>query len=86
MDDLSISKWVKDVGFDWDYKGRACSINRKGKGWFCIWYSEGKQGAFEFSHFSEMRNADGQYFIRVKQDLRRHEDVQIMKELALYGI
>ena len=86
MEDISMTKIIKELGFTPDSTGNACSINRDKDHWLCIYYENGKQGGFEFTDMCEMKKAESQFFIRVKQDLKRHIDVQIMKELFACGI
>lgn len=86
MDDVSISKWVEAVGIPWDTKGHGCSINRQPDGYLCIWYADGLQGGMHFKDFKELHSLDAQYFYRVKQDLRRQEDIKIMQTLHRCGL
>lgn len=86
MEDMSLSKLAKDLGIPWDTNGSGCSINRQPPGWLCIYYENGGQGGLEFSDFADMKRLPGQYFLRVKQDLKRHEDVEIMHALHKAGV
>ena len=67
-------------------RGKACSVNKRDHDWLCIFYGGGKQGGFEFQDMREMRQADEHFFIRVKQDLKRHLDAVIMHALKDAGL
>lgn len=60
--------------------GCSATINMNDDGsYLCLTYGHGDN--FTFTDFADMHKAEGHFFFRVKQDLRRHEDVRIMKEL-----
>lgn len=86
MEDVAMSKLVKYTGTPLDTSGRCCSIDPKAGHWVCLGYEDNKIVSFEFSDFSEMKKAENQHFIRVKQDGNRFKDVEIMKSLHANGI
>ena len=47
--------------------------------YLCLTYGHGEN--FVFTDFEDMNKADGHFFFRCKQDLRRHEDLRIFREL-----
>ena len=85
MEDVAMSFHVADLGRPLDTGGYACGVNRLPAKWLCLAYHDHQQSGFEFDHMCEMHRAKDQYFVRVKQDLKRHLDVQIMKDLFLCG-
>lgn len=84
-EDVAISDILFNAGIHPDIHGRSCSINKNNGKWTCIAYGDNAEN-FEFTDMQSMHKANNQYFIRVKQDLRRDIDVQIMKELHLCGL
>lgn len=88
MEDVAQSWLVRDLGFKWDGSGCACSINRRDNDWLCIVYNNGtrSEGSFAFKEFDELAGRNLPPFIRVKQDYKRHKDIEIMKELRRVGI
>lgn len=86
MEDVAMSQLVSKLGIPMDKEGNCCSVNKREKDWLCIEYNRGKNDAFAFTDFADMRKADKHYFFRVKQDLRRHLDHYIMQQLKLVGL
>lgn len=84
MEDVAMSLLAPQLGIPINNNGQACAINKQPKGWLCIWYANGQQGGFECDDFSGMKEA--KHFIRVKQDLKRHLDMEIMRGLFKAGI
>lgn len=80
MDDQSVTCIAKDLGIPLESNGRCGSINMMPDG-SNVFMAYGHGTNFVFTDFADMRKAEGHFFIRVKQDLRRHEDVRIMLEL-----
>lgn len=79
-EDVSIADLLARLGVPMDGKGNACSLNKKPEGGYtCFVYGEGEN--MEFTNFADMDKLENQFFIRVKQDLKRHQDIEIMKEL-----
>lgn len=84
MEDVAMSILAPKFGIPLDGDGMACSINKTADGWSCIAY--GTDG-FDFTTFDEFREKIGnQFFIRVKQDMKRDVDVWIMRELLRVGV
>lgn len=84
MEDVAMSILAPRLGIALDGNGMACSINQVGDGWNCIAYGS---AGFDFTTFSEFREKIGsQFFIRVKQDMKRDVDVLIMRELWKAGV
>ncbi len=80
MDDNSISEMAKMLEIPVT-PGRTATINLQPDGsYVTLVYNHG-----ENSHTSDFNTLteklQGHFFVRVKQDLRRHEDVKIMREL-----
>ena len=84
MDDQSISKLADELEIPTLSKGWCASINLQPNGYhLCLVYGHGRN--FTFKTFEEVaEHAKGHFFFRVKQDLQRHEDVRIMRELLKY--
>lgn len=79
-EDVSIADLVTKLGVPMNGNGNACSINKKPDGgYLCIVYGQG--ASMDFTDFSDMDKLENQFFIRVKQDLKRHEDIEIMHKL-----
>lgn len=84
MEDVAMTFLCRDLGIPLDGTGRACALHdHRPKPWLCLWYDAGKSGGWECNTFQEMiTNLGNQFYIRVKQDLRREIDFEIMQELA----
>lgn len=79
-EDVSIADLLSKLGIPMNGSGNSCSINKNENGKYtCIVYGQGKN--MEFTDFSEMDKLEHQFFIRVKQDLKRHLDIEIMNGL-----
>lgn len=79
-EDVSIADLLTKLGVPMNGSGNACAINKNEDGKYtCFVYGQGEN--MEFTNFLDMHNLQHQFFIRVKQDLKRHEDVEIMHEL-----
>lgn len=79
-EDVSISDLLIRLGIPLNGGGNACSINKNADGGYsCIVYGEG--ASMDFRDFTDMNKLENQFFIRVKQDLKRHLDIEIMNEL-----
>lgn len=81
MDDQSITKSAQALGIDLHQGPMACAIDDHGDGTYtCVVYGPGE--TFKFTDFADVPvKAPGHFFFRVKQDLRRHLDVQMMRKL-----
>ncbi len=81
MDDNSITNLLKEIGYTLDSTGWCASINMQPDGsYLCLTYNHGSN--FTFTDFADIGDKlDGHFFVRCKQDLRRHEDLRIFREL-----
>jgi hypothetical protein len=77
MDDQAVGYLANKLNIPYT-NGRACSIEMKPNGWFCLCYGE---PSIEFTDFLDMNKLENQFFIRVKQDKHRERDEYIMKQL-----
>jgi hypothetical protein len=75
MEDMAASYVVSKLGIPFT-PGKACSIEKRPHGWFCLCYGG---ESVEFTDFKDLKV--DQYFFRVKQDGRRETEDYIMKEL-----
>ncbi len=79
MEDQSISLMAKELGIPVT-PGLTATINMNPDNYLCLTYNSGEN--FEFTTFDGIgEKLNPHFFVRVKQDLRRHEDVRIMREL-----
>lgn len=84
-EDVSIADVLRKLDVPFNGNGNACSINMKPEGGYsCIVYGEGQ--SMDFTDFKDMEKLDRQFFIRVKQDLKRHLDLEVMNKLYQAGI
>lgn len=81
MDDQSITKSAQAIGLDLHQGPMACAIDSHEDGTYtCVVYGPGE--TFKFTDFAEVpQRVPGHFMFRVKQDLRRHLDVQMMHQL-----
>lgn len=76
MEDNAVSKLSQSIGIPWG-KIRTCSLDRQLDGqWICMSYGSAHPG-FTFTDFKDLDKTDHFYF-RVKQDLQRHIDLELM--------
>jgi hypothetical protein len=75
MEDMAASYVVSKLNIPFT-PGKACSIEKRPTGWFCLCYGGESK---EFTDFKDLKV--DQYFFRVKQDGRRDNEDYIMKEL-----
>lgn len=75
MEDEAVSKLARSIGIPFGNL-RTCSIDRIDGSWACISYHSAFS-SFKFEDFGSMDKAD-QFFFRVKQDLQRHIDLELM--------
>lgn len=82
-EDVAIADLLTKMGVPLNGKGNACSIHPNGKGGYsCVCYENGGGHGFDFSDYSTIHEKlKNQFFIRVKQDLKRHLDIEIMNDL-----
>ncbi len=80
MDDGSITKMAQELGVPVT-PGWSATINLQPDGsYVTLVYNHGENShTSDFNTLAEKLN--GHFFVRCKQDLRRHEDVRIMREL-----
>jgi len=78
MDDQSITLMVNLLGVP-VMEAHSATVNMTPNGYLLMVYGHGEN--FEFTDFSDINKAEGHFFFRCKQDLRRHEDVRIFREL-----
>lgn len=86
MEDVAMSHLLQDLGIPFRRLGKCGSVNRKDDHWLFLYYDGEHGGGFEFTDFKDVAKAADQYFIRVKQDLKRDQDVWIMNELHRNGL
>lgn len=81
MDDQSITKSAQALGIDLHQGPMACAIDDHGDGTYtCVVYGPGE--TFKFTDFAEVaQRVPDHFFFRVKQDLRRHLDIEMMHQL-----
>lgn len=78
MEDVAMSELADRLGIPYR-NGRACSIDKVSDGvWQCTAYGS---ESFQFTDFSEIHKAKGQYWFRCKQDYDRNKDEYVMQEL-----
>ena len=81
IEDVSISDLITRIGVPLNGDGNAYSINKTDNGWSAFVYGVGEN--MEFTDFSDLKQLESQYFIRVKQDGNRPMDKIVMENL--YG-
>jgi len=86
MEDVAMSLLAVRIGIVLDGKQRSCSLNKSLFGWVCMWYADGLSGGIDIKEVEDLKTVGYQHFIRVKQDGKRHEDVEIMRRLHKAGI
>lgn len=87
MEDDAFSRFARKLGIPLDKDGRFASINRHGDGWLLLNYNAPpNQSGPTFKDFNELKTFPLPHFIRVKQDGKRHEDVEIMHKLFALGL
>lgn len=78
MEDVALSYVINKLNIPYT-AGMMASINKLEDRWLCVCYGKGEN--FEFKDFGDIKNKSTHFFYRVKQDLKRHIDAQIMQEL-----
>lgn len=81
MDDQSLTKMAEKLAIPMFGNSRCASINDLGTHYFCMLYGHGH--SFHFEKFDQgfANQVEGHFFFRVKQDLRRHKDLEIIRAL-----
>jgi hypothetical protein len=83
MDDVSLTMLAQELDIPLRSNSRCASIDMQPDGsYLCLLYGDGHN--FTFTDFEDFNKAYGHFFVRVKQDLRRHEDLRIMRELKAH--
>lgn len=83
MEDISITKIADGLEIPLESSGWCVSLNlMPDNSYIAMVYGHGTN--FTFTDFEDINKAEGHFFFRVKQDLRRDEDVRIMRELHKY--
>lgn len=81
-EDVSISALLQQLNVPLNGSGNACAINKKPDGSYsCITYENNGGGGIDFTDMADMHKLENQFFIRVKQDGNRNEDINIMHKL-----
>lgn len=79
MEDNSLTELARELKIPLNPNGRMASIDQIGDKYLCTTYGVGQ--GFEFTDFADINKAQPHFYFRCKQDLRRHEDLRIMREL-----
>lgn len=79
MEDSSITELCQTLDLPLTSEGWSATINMNENDYTCLLYNHGE--SFTFTDFEDINKAQPHFFFRVKQDLRRYEDVRIMHEL-----
>ena len=76
-DDVALSYLINHLQIPYT-KLKICSINKHENDWSLVSYNGGE--SFSFTDFADCKNT-GHSMFRCKQDLRRHLDAHVMREL-----
>lgn len=79
MEDNSLTDLANELGIPMSGKGRMASIDQHPTRYVVTAYGVG--GGFTFTDWNDVTKLHPHFYIRVKQDLRRHEDLMIMRQL-----
>lgn len=79
MEDNSITDLANELGIPMSGNGRMASIDHVENGYLVTTYGIGQ--GFTFTDWSDINKAQPHYYYRCKQDMRRHEDLMIFREL-----
>lgn len=80
MEDVSLTDIANELQIPM-CNGRMAAINKTEEGWLVITYNHGENFPFKEFDADFAKRVEGHYYFRVKQDLQRHLDLEIMKEL-----
>jgi hypothetical protein len=80
MEDNSLTNLANELGIPMNGKGRMASIDGQGDGSYQV-TTYGVGEGFRFSNWDDINKAQPHYYFRCKQDLRRHEDLVIFRQL-----
>jgi len=79
MEDNALTDLANETGIPMMGNGRMASINMAEVGWSVMPYGIGE--GFTFTDWSDVKKIHPHHYIRCKQDLKRHLDLVIMREL-----
>lgn len=86
MEDNAMTDLANELEIPLSGNGRMASINqvaiKEGSAWLVMCYGIGEN--FTFTDWADMQKAHPHHYFRVKQDLERHKDVEIMHQLHRY--
>lgn len=81
-EDVALAALLVPLGVPINGSGNACALHVTPSGTYtCITYENNGGGGIEFTDMAEMAKLENQFFIRVKQDQKRHLDLHVMREL-----
>jgi len=79
MEDNALTDLANEIGIPMMGNGRMASINMAEVGWSVMPYGIGE--GFTFTDWSYVKKIHPHHYIRCKQDLKRHLDLVIFREL-----
>lgn len=82
MEDNSLTDLANQIGIPMSANGRMASIDKHGDEYLVTAYGVGE--GFTFTDWNDVKKMHPHYYIRCKQDLRRHEDLMIFRKLHEY--
>lgn len=78
MEDVAMGDITRKLSIPFR-SGNACSIDKDGVNWRCLQYGFGE--SFTFNAWDAIKQAEGHYFFRCKQDYDRSVDAFVMERL-----
>jgi len=79
MEDNALTDLANEIGIPMMGNGRMASINMAEVGWSVMPYGIGE--GFTFTDWRDVKKIHPHHYIRCKQDLKRHLDLEIMRQL-----
>lgn len=79
MEDNSLTDLANELKIPMSGNGRMASIDKIDNGYLVTTYGVGE--GFTFTDWNDINKANPHYYFRCKQDMRRHEDLMIFREL-----
>jgi hypothetical protein len=79
MEDNSLTDLANELGIPLSGNGRMATIDQHGDEYQVTVYGTGQ--GFTFTDWDDVNKAQPHFYWRCKQDLRRHEDLMIFREL-----
>jgi len=79
MEDNGMTDLANEIGIPLNGKGRMASIDQHGTEYLVTTYGVGE--GFTFTDWDDVNKLQPHHYIRCKQDLRRHEDLMIFRQL-----